>query len=268
MKNKKIKIENFSTNTKTIMNKSLNLNTLKNNYFKNTLKLGITAIFIMALGTTNAQTDPDATDADSETGTASPTLKKGLGDGASVKLIDNKGTIKYLQTNNGITSITSTASGSATTTTWQLGGTLVDATTITTSGNEFTIDGEEFNLKSTGVNDSAAATTVDDSASGFTLLVREEVSGRITKMLASELVSSIRVIYTQSADNTANDEEITVTGLPALTSASQLGKLFVFRNGAKLRDTEDFAVEAGNITTKSNTIPLYKGDVIEIQYIK
>ena len=41
----------------------------------------------------------------------------------SVKLIDNKGTIKYLQVANGLTSFTNTTNNK-TLTTWQLGGTL------------------------------------------------------------------------------------------------------------------------------------------------
>jgi hypothetical protein len=255
----KMNNNSFNNKIKTIMNKSLNLNTMKNNYFKNTLKLGITAIFIMALGTANAQTST----------TTNTNVDKGAGSIETVKLIDNKGTIKYLQSNNGITTITSTNSGSATTTTWQLGGALVDATTITTSPTgTFTIDGEEFNLTSTGSNTSVAANALDDLGTGFTLLVREEGTGRITKMLATELVSSIRVNYVQLTDNIIADQDINVSGLPALIGASQLGKLFVFRNGAKLRVTEDFVVSLDKITTNFVTIPLYQNDVIEIQYIK
>jgi hypothetical protein len=256
--------DNFNSKIKTIMNKSLNLNTLKNNYFKNTLKLGMTAIFIMALGTANAQTT-DATNTD---------INKGAGSIETVKLIDNKGTIKYLQSNNGITSITSTNTGSATTTTWQLGGTLVDATTITTSATgTFTIDGEEFNLKSTELNTldaatDATATVASGTGSGYTLLVRDEATGRIKKMLATELVSAIRVEYPQTTDNLTTDQVILVSGLPALIGASDLGKLFVFRNGAKLRVTEDFTVTSGQILTKFASVPMYTGDIVEIQYIK
>ena len=262
-----MKIENFSTNTKTIMNKSLNLNTMKNNYFKNTLKLGITAIFIMALGTANAQT----------AGAGSDNTLQAAAAGETIKLIDNKGTIKYLQSNNGITTITSTADNNKTTTTWQLGGTLVEATKITTSGNEFTIDGEEFNLTGTGVNASAAA-TVTDGATGYTLLVREEGSGRIKKMLASELVTSGREDYTAKSEDESATTTIGAVGMPLVIS-----KVSVYRNGAKLRAGTDYTV-ALNADSKPEVtlVPktaavnedssgdwnIYTGDQFEVQWIK
>jgi hypothetical protein len=259
-------MKNTYFNTKTKINKSLNLKTMKNNYVKNTLKCAVAAVFMMAIGTANAQTG----NADNAN------VEKTALNGASVKLIDNKGTIKYLQTNNGITSITSTTSGSATTTTWQLGGALVDATTITTTDDEsFTIDGVGFNLKETTVNNGIAATTTtsgvalsDGTVTGYTLLVRDEDTGRIKKMLATELVSAIRVDYSQITDNLTASQDITVTGLPALVGPSQLGKLFVFRNGAKLRALVDFTVTADKISTILPTLPMYSGDIVEIQYIK
>jgi hypothetical protein len=75
---------------------------------KNTLKLSIAITCIMAIGTTKAQTAGAGEAITTKTDTA-------------IRLIDNKGTIKYLQSNNGITSITSTIGGSKTTTTLQLG---------------------------------------------------------------------------------------------------------------------------------------------------
>ena len=48
---------------------------------------------------------------------------------AAVKVVDNKGTIKYFQSNNGITQIVNTTANQ-TTTTWQLGGTLTDDTIL------------------------------------------------------------------------------------------------------------------------------------------
>ena len=55
----------------------------------------------------------------------------------TVKVVDNKGTIKYFQSNNGITQITNTTADK-TTTTWQLGGTLTAATTIDQNNNNLT----------------------------------------------------------------------------------------------------------------------------------
>lgn len=46
-------------------------------------------------------------------------------------------------------------------------------------------------------------------------------------------------------------------------------KLFVYRNGVKLRSGTDFVATADTVTiTQSVDIPMYTGDIIEIQYIK
>jgi hypothetical protein len=262
-------IYNFNSKVKTIMNKSLNLNTMKNNYFKNTLKLGMTAIFIMALGTANAQTT-DATNTN---------INKGAGSIETVKLIDNKGTIKYLQSNNGITSITSTNTGSATTTTFQLGGTLVDATTITTTDDEsFTIDGVGFNLKETTLLDTStpagnAATTAtsaaaDNTATGYTLLVRDEATGRIKKMLATELVTSAYALETVNAAF-ITARTITIAGIGNLPTEAQ--KISVYRNGAKLRLTADYLITTNVISiipSATSGWDLYDGDIIEVNVLK
>ena len=191
------------------------------------------------------------------------------GDGVSVKLIDNKGTIKYLQTNNGITSITSTTAGSATTTTWQLGGALSDDTYIDVDGNVFALDGIE--LVDTASSPSADATDQSDhgTGTGWTLLVRDEDTGAIKKLKASDLVSGIRIVHTQGADASDN-VAITVQGLPVLTALTTFAKLFVYRNGAKLRSGVDFVATANTVTItySASDLPMYSGDVVEVQYIK
>jgi hypothetical protein len=254
----------FNSKIKTIMNKSLNLNTMKNNYFKNTLKLGMTAIFIMALGTANAQTDPTT-----NAGSANTTQANNSGE--TIKLIDNKGTIKYLQSNNGITTITSTADDNKTTTTWQLGGTLVEATTITTSPTgTFTIDGEEFNLTSTELSTldaatNAAATVASGTGSGYTLLVRDELTGRVKKMLATELVTSaydITIVDTAFLALSIID----IAGIGDLPSSPE--KISLYRNGAKLRLTEDYTIATNKITVLTTGFDLYAGDVIEVNVLK
>ena len=53
-----------------------------------------------------------------------------------VRVVDNKGTIKYLQVQNGLTMMTNTT-GNINTTTWQLGGTLENNTTINLNGKFF-----------------------------------------------------------------------------------------------------------------------------------
>lgn len=231
------------------------METVKTTYFK----AGALALIMLFGVSANGQTTDDT----------STNTTKAQAAGKVIKLIDNKGTIKYLQSNNGITTITSTSAGNKTTTTWQLGGTLVDATTITIpdSGN-FTIDGEEFNLGNTEVQSGNAAATIDEG-SGYTLLTRNESTGRVQKMLATDLVKGIRVTVTQDQDATSN-VDITVTGLPTLDEATTHAKLFVYRNGIKLRASTDFTITADKVTITydATNLPMYKNDVIEIQYIK
>lgn len=115
-----------------------------------------------------------------------------------------------------------------------------------------------------------AATAIGRATpTGYTLLVRDEANGQVKKILASDLVSGIRVEKTQGTNATA-DVDITVTGLPVLTAGTTMAKLFVFRNGAKLRPTVDFTTIADQVTIKYSAadLPMYTGDVIEIQYIK
>ena len=204
------------------------------------------------------------------TSTTDAGLVKDAGDGVSVKLIDNKGTIKYLQTNNGITSITSTTAGSATTTTWQLGGALSDDTYIDVDGNVFALDGIEL-VDTASLSPSADATDQSDhgTGTGWTLLVRDEATGAIKKLKASDLVSGIRIEHIQASDASA-DVDITVTGLPVLAAGTTFAKLFVYRNGAKLRAGVDFVATANTVTItySASDLPMYTGDVVEIQYIK
>jgi hypothetical protein len=229
---------------------------MKNNY----VKKSIFTLMMMAGLAIQAQS----------TSASEAGLEKGNGEGVSVKLIDNKGTIKYLQTNNGITSITSTTAGSATTTTWQLGGALSDDTYIDVDGNVFALDGIEL-VDTASLSPSADATDQSDhgTGTGWTLLVRDEATGAIKKLKASDLVSGIRIVHTQGADASA-DVAITVTGLPVLTAATTFAKLFVYRNGAKLRSGVDFVATANTVTItySASDLPMYSGDVVEVQYIK
>lgn len=228
---------------------------------RNFLKAAFFGLMMTVGASLNAQT----TDSESDN------TKRDAADGEVIKLVDNKGTIKYLQSNNGITTITSTQPGQKTTTTWQLGGELIEATTITTSANgTFTIDGEEFNLQNTAAQAANAVAATDlAGATGYTLLTRDEATGQIQKMLATELVQGIRVEYNQASDASAN-VDIAVSGLPALDELTTMAKLFVFRNGTKLRAGTDFAVTEGqvSITYDATDLPMYSGDNIEIQYIK
>jgi hypothetical protein len=200
----------------------------------------------------------------------------------AVKVVDNKGTIKYFQSSNGITQIVNTLAGDVTTTTWQLGGTLTDNTYIDATGAAFALDGLalETGSASTGattgsIHGTAAATAA--AAAGWALLVRDEATGTTKKLLAENLVTGIRKEYTQVANATGAADitlAIAVVGLPDLSAPAAAttiaAKLFVFRNGIKLRSGVDFAATAGKVTITYNAadLAMYAGDVIEIQYIK
>lgn len=229
---------------------------MKNNY----LKGGILALMLFAGTAIQAQT----------TSTTDAGLSNGAGAGVSVKLIDNKGTIKYLQTNNGITSITSTTAGSATTTTWQLGGTLTDDTFIDVDGSVFGLDKIDLVDTSTSSASTDATTqSVHGTGTGWTLLVRDESTGAIKKLKATDLIVSGSADYTAvMADETAGLKAVTVTGIP--TAASDRAKIWVYRNGVKLIYGTDFAVTADTITVTevASSWDLYTGDIFEIQWIK
>lgn len=218
----------------------------------NSLKLAFFAIIMLGFNAVNAQSTTDV----AKVATA-------------VKVIDNKGTIKYFQSNNGITQIVNTTANK-TTTTWQLGGTLTDDTYIDVSGKAFALDGIELvDTATLAASTDASSLSSHGTGTGWTILVRDEATGATKKLLATDLISGIRAEHTQVADAAAN-VAITVTGLPVLTAGTTDAKLFVYRNGAKLRKGTDFVATADTVTiTYSATdLPMFSGDVVEIQYIK
>lgn len=177
-------------------------------------------------------------------------------DGPVVKVIDNKGTVKYFQSNNGITTITSTAPGQLTTTTWQLGGTLDTATYINTDGKIFGLMGLLWNTDTASTGGTTA---------GYSLLVRDEATGRTMKRQATDLIQAGQELFI------ATDNLVTYT----LTSGVVLplfNKVYVYRNGAKLIADIDYDV-AGSVITLNPSNPnenftIYAGDKIEVHYIK
>lgn len=256
-----MKTHNFN-----LISKTLSIMNIIFNYKQGIKKFGAITTLILALFVSagiQAQT----------TATTDAGLVKDAGDGVSVKLIDNKGTIKYLQTNNGITSITSTTAGSATTTTWQLGGTLTDDTYIDVDGNVFGLDGIELVDPDTE-DASTDATTESDhgTGTGYTILVRDEATGATKKLLASDLIQSgYAKDDAEAADETANSITIAVSGIPELDGNE--GKISVYRNGVKLLHTYDFTVITGtSVTVSSASTPanfsVYTGDVFEVQWVK
>ena len=267
------------------MKTSINLKTrkMKNKY----LKLAMMAAVMLSASIGFAQTT-DATDG---------SLNNVFGTGQSIKVIDNKGTIKYLQTNNGITSITSSSGGSKTTTTWQLGGALVANTDIATGDQEFKLTiggaGTQGSFIIDGVETvtvGAALTTVDGqlatgtSPVGYTFLVRDEQTGKTKKLLASGLITGIRTEFligddgdgtlspAELATDITADVDINVAGMPAITAGTNDFKLSVYRNGVKLRFGSDFSVVAGttdfDVRLPTAGTTMFAGDYIEIQYLK
>ncbi|MCG8733429.1 hypothetical protein [Tenacibaculum finnmarkense] len=226
----------------------------------NSFKLAMVAVGMLTIGTVSAQV----------TTTDLP-----------VTAVDNKGTIKTLKVSNGITSELDAATNS---TTFKLGGTLSEATTIATDG---TVDAKTLNI--TGLEEIQSA-DVDDlsktdikpamsfgGGDGLTLMVMDESTGEIKKLLASDAAKflslfnrAIRVEGSPVAPGT-----FTVADLPKMDpafgtildqaeTASNIAKLFVYRNGVKLRFGTDFTVPtAGEINF---TVASSLTDIIEVQF--
>ncbi len=268
-------------------------------------KTALIAIGLLATGVVSAQiTDNTSSELEKDKSIAT--------DGSvtkSIKLIDNKGTIKYLQVKNGLTQITSKNAHNRTVTTWQLGGSLNANTYIKADDNkEFALDGlklvenvltqAEFDAEvkksatfdtpenrarvissnaKTGRSDHATNSTAKGPNYGFTVLVRDEVTGAIKRIKLEDLLN---VDGIRKADKIAEDYDIDpnapkatidfpVSGLPAIDKDDKKAyKLFVFRNGAKLRIGVDFTVEQDKIVLDTAEVPCYKDDEIEVQYIK
>ncbi|MEJ6793571.1 MAG: hypothetical protein QNK68_00985 [Flavobacteriales bacterium] len=231
---------------------------MKLNFFTN-VKLGAFALLTLTAGLVQAQqiTGDIAREAVIVPGTTSI-------DGA-VKVIDNKGTIKYLQVQNGITTLSNTTND-VTTTTWQLGGTLTDSTWIDVDTKVFGLDG--IDLINTEIASTDATTGSDHgTGSGYTLLVRDEATGAIKKLLATDLIQSGHQVYTATADQTTYTINSGGTPLP------DFSKVFVFRNGAKLVANLDYTISGDDVTlvpatTGNNIWAVYADDTIEVQFVK
>jgi len=224
------------------------------------------AIFSMAI-TANAQRQSTAAGADFVKSTnAAPGVKNG-----SVRVVDNKGTVKYLQTANGLTTITNTTND-VTTTTWQLGGTLTDDTYIDVAGKVFGLNGLVLATASSTASTNAASAA--NTGTGFTVLIRDEATGAIQKIKLADLLNVTaghfkQVITANSALSTSYNVGYTAT------QALDVNKVSVYRNGIKLVAATDYTVDA--VTTLNNVIvdptvsgdwQFYKDDVIEIHWIK
>jgi hypothetical protein len=198
------------------------------------------------------------------------------GAGGAIKVIDNKGTVKYLQAQNGMTVFTNTT-GEVTTTTWQLGGTLTADTYIDVAGKKFGLD----NL--TLVTDATTATTPtavhDGTGTGFTVLIRDEATGAIQKIKLSDLLNvtaghsvfTIGATYLPGTSAISFDVTYGTTTMPALN----VNKVSVYRNGIKLEAAADYSVDATTgkenfvkVTPVSADWQFFTDDKIEVHWIK
>lgn len=228
---------------------NLNLSKMKHTF----MKKGLFALLLIAGTTALAQTT-----------TGADNVAQGDAAGVSVKLIDNKGTIKYLQANNGITTITSTEADNLTTTTWQLGGSLLEDTYIDVDGNVFAFDGIEL-VDPAALAASTDATDQSDhgTGTGWTILVRDEATGAVKKLKATDLMQGGHATHTLGADATA-DFDITATGV-----STEFDQVWVYRNGAKLVANTDYTVAADKVTIVVAGLPQgYKDDFFEVQWVK
>lgn len=267
---------------------NLNRSIMKNNYGKQ----GLMVLMLMAgtaiqaqdtstaigrqtdatLGqvTTSTASTPDATNPNTAAGTAGATVQ-----GGAIRVIDNKGTKKYLQVQNGITQVTDLAPDGGIITTWQLGGQLASDTDIDFNANALSFDNV---LQTTDAPSADVRLTSpnDGSASGWTLLVRDEDTGEIKKLLASDLIVSGQTVFTATTGTLTYD---VAAGVPAMAGVQiplpSYEKVWVYRNGAKLIANVDYTIEDGTSVvtlvenaTAPNDWTLFTGDIIEVQYFK
>ena len=197
----------------------------------------------------------------------------------TVRVVDNKGTVKYLQAKNGITTLTNTTLD-ATTTTWQLGGQLSEDTYIDVNGKVFGLD--KLTLVTDVATASANATSLSShgTGSGWTVLIRDEATGAIQKIKLSDLlnVTAGHSIFTiDGTTYVAGTAPISfdVTYGTTTTPALNVNKVSVYRNGAKLLVTTDYTIDASTgkenfvkITPVTNDWQFYVSDVIEVHWIK
>lgn len=236
---------------------------MKTNY----LKIAFVAITMLSVGAINAQ---DVTTAiTKQVPQTLGLVGTGLADGGTVRVVDNKGTIKFLQVKNGLTQVTNLLPSGGVVTTWQLGGKFVDDVTLDVNGKFLKFAGVIQNTDA-GATSGGAVTTMATQAtvgtSGLTLLMRDEATGTMVKVLATDLVKAGQMMVTATADGTA----------PAIADATipaDYTKVFVFRNGAKLVANTDYTVAAGAVTlVPSTTVPsdwsIYNGDVFETQWVR
>ncbi|MCL7753405.1 hypothetical protein [Polaribacter sp. Z022] len=239
--------------------------------------VAISIIMIISYNVQAQQVTGDATETDGTTkiGKKEDVSKSSVLNG-TIRVIDNKGTKKFLQVKNGITLLTDTTTDGGIISTWQLGGTLTDSTYIDATNRIFALDGIKLlspTLTAGEATTAAIASTASDASShggtgtGWTVLIRDEATGETKKLLATNLITAGRAEFSIAADGNLT---VTATGLAMGTS---INKISVYRNGAKLRASVDYSLTADDTITLnvSATAPndwtTYAGDLIEVQWI-
>lgn len=176
----------------------------------------------------------------------------GLQSGAttdSVMTVDPaSGQLKFISASSLFSNLTANNGLTKTGNNIQLGGSLNQATTITTTATN--------TLAVSGLQSGSLAT---DS-----IVVADPTTGVLKRVAASSLLQSGDQSFTAAAGQTA----YTVTNMPAIAS-----RVWVFRNGAKLVSGTDYTASAGAVTlTPTSTPPndwsVVAGDVIEVQWVK
>lgn len=237
-----------------------NINLKLSKMKKKLLKLGVMAAFVLSANIGFAQQTTGDVGANEKVGKSSVL-------NGTVRVIDNKGTKKYLQVKNGLTLLTDTTPDGGIVSTWQLGGTLTDDTYIDVDGKAYVINGVE-----TATLDAATAITTESDGSGATdsgwaVLVRDEATGKTQKILATDLITAGRAEFPIAANG---DVAVTATGLAMGTS---INKISVYRNGTKLRAGVDYTLTATDTITldisaaSPNDWTTYAGDIIEVHWI-
>ena len=140
-----------------------------------------------------------------------------------------------------------------------MGGTLTDDTYIDATG-------KVFGLKGIPITALTAATA--SGGAGYSLMVRNEQTGKVEALLASSLIDAGVGVFPVTAD-VASPSILTTVGFPGLTTVKN--RISVFRNGIKLVQT-DWAFNGTDATkidiSATADLPIYKDDVIEVQWVK
>lgn len=182
----------------------------------------------------------------------------------STKVIDNKGTIKWV-----ISSSAAVLTKSDSTVLFITPKQLSDSGFLKTGANGITKNGQSLELGGTLTKPTTLTTDATNTLKIAGLqsgsltsdsLVVSGTDGTLKRVSAETLLQSGEQSFTTTAGQTV----FSVTNLPATAS-----KVWVYRNGAKLTPTVDFTASAGQVSlTSAMGALVVAGDAIEIQWVK